>query len=201
MRSNIMATPVSVTSSNTNAASQVQSRDDKALSPVAKAKADLNASIVQASLTVSINSSNEPLSVLLKTALTGINEALKDDFGENAIQNATSQDNTPEGTSGRIVSLSTAFFEAYKQQHPGEDEGELLNKFMDTIKGGVEQGFKEAREVLDGMKVLNGDIASNIDKTYELVQKGFDDFVSAQQSRIAGAKDGAKDSATDKAAA
>lgn len=196
-----MATPVSVTSSNTNAASQVQSRDDKALSPVAKAKADLNASIVQASLTVSINSSNEPLSVLLKTALTGINEALKDDFGENAIQNATSQDNTPEGTSGRIVSLSTAFFEAYKQQHPGEDEGELLNKFMDTIKGGVEQGFKEAREVLDGMKVLNGDIASNIDKTYELVQKGFDDFVSAQQSRIAGAKDGAKDSATDKAAA
>jgi hypothetical protein len=196
-----MATPVSVTSSNTNAASQVQSRDDKALSPVAKAKADLNASIVQASLTVSINSSNEPLSVLLKTALTGINEALKDDFGDNAIQNATPQDNTPEGTSGRIVSLSTAFFEAYKQQHPGEDEGELLNKFMDTIKGGVEQGFKEAREVLDGMKVLNGDIASNIDKTYELVQKGFDDFVSAQQSRIAGAKDGAKDSATDKAAA
>ncbi|EEF26839.1 conserved hypothetical protein [Ricinus communis] len=82
-----------------------------------------------------------------------------------------SQDNTPEGTAGRIVSLSTGFFEAYKQQHPGEDEGELLNKFMDTIKSGMERGFKEAREVLDGMKVLNGDIAANIDKTYELHQR------------------------------
>jgi hypothetical protein len=92
-------------------------------------RCSLNASIVQASLTVSLNSSNDPLSVVLKTALTGINEALKDDFGDNAIQNAASQDNTPEGTASRIVSLSTAFYEAFKQQHKGEDEGEVLNKF------------------------------------------------------------------------
>ncbi|WP_373925163.1 DUF5610 domain-containing protein [Duganella sp. sic0402] len=176
----------------------MQSRDERPVSVTAKAKAELNASIVQASLTVSINSSNDPLSVVLKTALTGINEALKDDFGDNAIQNAVSQDNTPEGTAGRIVSLSTAFFEAYKQQHPGEDEGELLNKFMDTIKGGVEKGFKEARDVLDGLKVLNGDIASNIDQTYTLVQKGFDDFVAAQQARI---KDAASPQATSQAKA
>ncbi|MBV7536182.1 DUF5610 domain-containing protein [Duganella sp. sic0402] len=194
-----MATPVSVTSgNNANAATPVQSRDERPVSVTAKAKAELNASIVQASLTVSINSSNDPLSVVLKTALTGINEALKDDFGDNAIQNAVSQDNTPEGTAGRIVSLSTAFFEAYKQQHPGEDEGELLNKFMDTIKGGVEKGFKEARDVLDGLKVLNGDIASNIDQTYTLVQKGFDDFVAAQQARI---KDAASPQATSQAKA
>lgn len=201
-----MATPVSLTSSNTsnntNAATQVQSKDEKPVSVTAKAKAELNASIVQASLTVSLNSSNDPMSVVLKTALTGINEALKDDFGDNAIQNAVSQDNTPEGTAGRIVSLSTAFFDAYKQQHPGEDEGELLTKFMDTIKGGVEKGFKEARDVLDGLKVLNGDLSSNIDKTFELVQKGFDDFIAAQQSRIAGAKDDAGTTApADKAAA
>jgi hypothetical protein len=174
-----MATPVSVTSSNTNAATQVQSKDDKPVSVAAKAKAELNASIVQASLSVSISSANDPMSVVLKTALTGINEALKGDFGDNAIQNAMSQDNTPEGTAGRIVSLSTGFFEAYKQQHPGEDEGDLLNKFMDTIKKGMDQGFKEARDVLQGLNALNGDIAGNIDKTYELVQKGYADFVAA----------------------
>ncbi|NYE62408.1 hypothetical protein FHW58_003623 [Duganella sp. 1224] len=186
-----MATPVSVTSSNTNAATQVQSKDDKPVSASAKAKAELNASIVQASLSVSINSSNEPLSVVLKTALTGINEALKNDgYGDDAIQNAMSQDNTPEGTAGRIVSLSTGFFEAYKQQHPGEDEGELLNKFMDTIKSGMERGFKEAREVLQGLNVLNGDIASNIDKTYELVQKGYADFIAAHQPKADGAAEG-----------
>ena len=177
-----MATPVSVTSSNTNAATQVQSRDDKPVSVASKAKAELNASIVQASLSVSISSSNDQMSVVLKTAMTGINEALKKDgFGDDAIQNAASQDNTPEGTAGRIVSLSTGFFEAYKQQHPGEDEGELLNKFMDTIKSGMERGFSEARDVLKGLNALNGDISSNIDKTYELVQKGYADFIAAHQ--------------------
>jgi hypothetical protein len=208
-----MATPVSVTTSNTSntsnvgnsgntsAAAQVQSKDDKPVSVAAKAKADLNASIVQASLTVSLNSSNEPMSVVLKTALTGINEALKADFGDNAIQNAMSQDNTPEGTAGRIVSLSTGFFETYKQQHPGEDEGELLNKFMDTIKKGMDQGFKEARDVLQGMNVLNGDIASNIDKTYELVQKGYADFVAAHQPQSATAASNDTTSTAAKAAA
>jgi hypothetical protein len=199
-----MATPVSVTSgstANTAATTAVQGKDDKPLSPAAQAKAQLNASIVQASLTVSLNSSNEPLSVVLKTALTGINEALKGDFGDNAIQNAVSQDNTPEGTASRIVSLSTAFYDAFKQQHPGEEEGDVLNKFIDTLKKGVDQGFKEAKDVLDGLKVLNGDVASNIDKTYDLVQKGFADFIAAHQAKPAADGAAADTKADTKAAA
>ncbi|MEV4780968.1 DUF5610 domain-containing protein [Burkholderia sp. LMU1-1-1.1] len=187
-----MANPVSVTSGNTAAskaaplqAKDVQAKDDSTMSVGAKAKAQLNASIVQASLTVSLNSSNEPMSVVLKTALTGINEALKDQFGDNAIENAVSQDNTPEGTASRIVSLSTAFYDAFKQQHPGEDEEVLLNKFIDTLKKGVDQGFGEARDVLEGLKVLGGEVASNIDKTYELVQKGFEDFIASRLAKPA----------------
>jgi hypothetical protein len=182
-----MATPLSVTSSNTSAATQVQAKDDKTVSPMIKAKSDLNASIIQASLTVSINASNDPMSVVLKTALTGINEALKGDLGDDPIQNAMSQDNTPEGTASRIVSLSTAFYDSYKLQHPGEDESTSLKNFTDTIKKGVEQGFKEARDVLQGLNALNGDISSNIDKTYDLVQKGFDDFIAANQPKTADA--------------
>jgi hypothetical protein len=186
MRSNIMATPVSITSGNSNVATQVASGDEaRPLSPSARAKAELNASIVQASLTVSLQASNDPMSVVLKTALTGINEALKADFGDNAIENAMSQDNTPEGTAGRIVALSTAFYDAYKQQHPGDDEETTLNNFIATLKKGVDQGFKEARDVLQGLNVLNGDIASNIDKTYALVQQGYADFMAAHTSKSA----------------
>ena len=54
---------------------------------------------------------------------------------------------------------------------------------MDTISGGMEKGFKEARDILGGLKVLNGDIAGNIDKTYELVQKGYADFIAAHSSK------------------
>ena len=52
-----------------------------------------------------------------------------------------------------------------------------MNQFVDVISGGIDQGFAEAREILDGLKVLNGDIASNIDATYELVQDKLAAFV------------------------
>jgi Domain of unknown function (DUF5610) len=146
----------------------------------ADARMQLNASIITASFEVAINSQNKPLALLLKTAITGINDLLKPEFGENAIQNAVSQDNTPEGTANRIVSLSTGFYEAYKSQHAGEDEAAVLKNFMTTIRSGFEKGYKEANDILQGMSVLSGDIASNIDKTYQLVQKGYADFEAAQ---------------------
>jgi len=154
----------------------------------AQARAQLNQSILQASLSVSINSQNEPLALLFKTAIDSLNETLKADFGENAIQNAVEQDNTPEGTAGRIVSLSTAFFGAYKAQHPEQDQDTVLKNFIATIRGGFETGFKEAKDILSGLNVLNGDIASNIEKTHDLVLKGYADFEAAQSGSAKGAK-------------
>ncbi|MBJ7311829.1 DUF5610 domain-containing protein [Rugamonas sp. CCM 8940] len=176
------------------ATENVKTKDDSGLSAVQKAKGQLNASIVQASLTVSIGAGNDPLALLLKSALTGVNEALKDQFGDNAIQNAVSQDNTPEGTAGRIVALSTAFYDAFRQQHPGEDPDVVLQKFLDTIRGGSATGFSEARGILRGLNVLGGGIASNIDKTQELVDKGYADFLAAHKSKPAG-DDAAADTA------
>src|SRR5512143_3684452 len=64
------------------------------MSPLAEAKTQQNAAILQASLDVSLQSKNEPLALLLKSAINGINELLKPQFGDNAIQAAASQDNT-----------------------------------------------------------------------------------------------------------
>jgi hypothetical protein len=158
-----------------------QQTDGAGPAPAAQARLQLNASIVEASLTVSIGAQDDPLALLLKSALTGINEALRGQLGDNAIENAMGQDNTPDGTAGRIVALSTAFYGAYQKQHAGEDPEQMLSNFMATIKGGMEQGFKEARDILGGLNVLNGDIAANIDKTYQLVQKGYADFEAAQR--------------------
>lgn len=158
---------------------QVQAKDATP-SVASKQRAELNVSIVNASLDVAIGAGNEPLALLYKSALTGINEALEADFGKDAIQNAAGQDNTPEGTAGRIVSLSTAFYGAYVEQHGGVDDEATRKNFVDTIRGGVERGFKEARDILQGLKVLEGDIGSNVDKTYELVQKGLDAFLANQ---------------------
>ncbi|MCL6486006.1 MAG: hypothetical protein I4O49_17865, partial [Janthinobacterium lividum] len=63
-----------------------------------RSKLQLNASIMQASMNVSIASENAPLALLYKTAITNINEALKGQYGEGAIENAASQDNSAEAT-------------------------------------------------------------------------------------------------------
>lgn len=163
-----------------NAQDPVKPAEEAQGSVAAKAKADLNVSIVQASLSVSIASGNDPLALIYKTALTSINEELKAaGFGEDAIQNAVQQDNTPEGTANRIVALSTAFYDTFRKQEFGRDEAAVLKKFLDTLRGGVERGFKEAREILTSLKVLEGSVATNIDKTYELVMQGFDEFEAA----------------------
>jgi len=168
--------------------SSVQSSKSTAATPV-DAKTQQNAAILQASLDVSLQSKNQPLALLLKSAIDGINEMLKPQFGNNAIQAAASEDNTPTGTAGRIVSLSTGFYEAFKQQHPGENAGDVLTKFMATIRSGFEKGAKEAQGILDSMGVLNGDIASNIDKTLQLVRTGYDNFEAAQRNTLSGTTD------------
>lgn len=152
------------------------------VSALAKARGELNVAIVDASLDVALNSGNEPLALLYKSAITSLNEALEADFGPDAIQGAVSQDNTPEGTAGRIVSLATAFYGAYKEQKGTGDEAETLDNFLATIKNGIERGFAEAREILDSLKVLGGDVASNIDRTYDLVLQGLDAFKTAHSA-------------------
>ena len=161
---------------------------DTAASATAKAQASLNSAIVNASLTVAISSGNDPLALLYKTAIEGINEALAPTAGKDAIQNAAAnQDNSPEATSDRIVQLSTAFYDQYRQQNKLEDNAETRGKFIDLIKGGFEQGFKEAQDVLTSLKVLQGDISKGIDKTHALVLKGFADFAAGPKAAVDGA--------------
>lgn len=71
-----------------------------------------NQSILKSGLELSISSGNEPLSLLYKAAIDGINDALKDEFGDNAIQNAYDSELnvSPEATANRIVEMSIAFF-------------------------------------------------------------------------------------------
>ena len=152
-----------------------------------EARVQLNASIVTASFDVAISSGNEPLALLYKSAINSINDILKPTLGENAIQNAANQDNTAEGTAGRIVSISTGFYEAFKRQHPGENEADVLTNFMATIKSGFERGYQEASDILQGLGVLDGDIKSGIEKTFKLVQQGYADFEAAQRSLLANA--------------
>ena len=153
------------------------------------AKPQFDRAILDASLRASLTAGNQPLALLYASAVEHLNEALAPELGDRAIQRAYDSgiDVSPHATAGRIVGLSTAFFGAYRELHPEMDLETTLDAFTKLIGSGIDRGFAEARDVLDGLEVLNGDIAANIDQTYALVQQGLKDFVAnyprpAQQS-------------------
>ncbi|SEQ38980.1 hypothetical protein SAMN03080615_01333 [Amphritea atlantica] len=132
-----------------------------------------NQAILQASLDVSISSGNDSLALLYRTAVTELNKVLEADLGPSAIQQAydSGVDVSPAATAERIVALSANFFSSYQDQHPEMDYQTQVKSFVKLISGGIDQGFADAREILDGLQVLQGDIAANIDTTYDLVQE------------------------------
>ena len=152
-------------------------------SAIITAKNQLNAAILQSAVDMNFSAGNEPMSLVLKTALEGINEALKETMGDNAIQTAydSGLEVSPEATAERIVSLSTAFFVQYQELHPGMGQDEALAAFTEIIRGGIDKGFAEARDILSGLNVLEGGIADNIDKTYALLQDGLNSFVEGHE--------------------
>jgi len=141
-------------------------------------KKEQNTAIVQAQMEVSIKMGNEPMALLYKTTLDAINEVLDPTLATKPIQTAYDNqvDVSPEATAERIVSFSTGFYHAFLEQNADITPEESLGKFMDVISGGIEQGFKDARDILESLSVLEGNIETDIDNTYDLVQEGLSYF-------------------------
>jgi len=80
---------------------------------------------------------------VLKTAIEGINGALQETLGDNAIQKAydSGLDVSLEATAEGIVSLSTAFFGAYQDANPKLSQQDVLTAFVNVIRAGIDQGF------------------------------------------------------------
>lgn len=137
-----------------------------------------NTAILKANEQVSLRSNNDSLSLLYKTALEGINAELEPVMGENAAQKIYDSgiDTSPEATAERIVAFATGFYGRYKELNPDKSEEENLNNFLQIIGGGIDKGFDDAKDILKGLKVYEGEVESGVDKTYSLVMQGLDSF-------------------------
>lgn len=82
-------------------------------------------------------------------------------------------DYTPEKVAGRILSFIEQRLQS--EQAAGADPSKLKG-LLEQARSGVEKGFAEARKILDGMGVLQGKVASDIDDTYQKIQDGFSDL-------------------------
>ena len=169
------------TNEETEAAKEVK----KTTNPIVANKHEVNRQILEASARVSLAAGQESQALLFRSAIEHINSVLAPELGANAIQAAAAnQDNSAEATAKRILDLSTAFYDGYAKQHPGEDPEKLAKDFVATIRGGFEKGYGEAKNILEGLKVFGGDVKSGVEKTFELVQKGYDDFLAGKLAAI-----------------
>lgn len=159
-----------------------------------------NAQILQASMDVSIKSANSSLALLYRAAIDRINAELAPELGPNAMGDAAMPVGTPEATAGRILSMSTAFYDVYAAQAKNKDKDPetLARNFVDLIRSGFERGFGEARDILSGLGVLGEEspIEQGIHKTYALVMQGYDDFLASKLGSKPTANAAPQDSST-----
>ena len=166
----------------TNKATETSEKtEDKKLSGYESSqmnKQKLNATIMENQLKLSTGDDDNSMRLLYKTALEGINSELEAEFGPNAAEKIKNSgvDTSPQATADRIVGFATAFYQKFSEQNPDMPEEERLDKFLSFVGGGVDKGFEDARGVLDGLGVLNGKVAEDIDSTYSLIQEGFAKF-------------------------
>jgi len=164
-------------------------------------KQALNSQILSSSLNISLKADNQSMSLLFKTALEKVQaefssrdetitaEAnLKTESKADAKAYETEVDNSPKATSERIVGMAAGFYQKFKERNPNDTEA--LTKFMDKFSQGIEKGFADAKDILKSLDKLNGKVATDIDETYGLVQKGLKTF----QEKVAEEEKTAKNS-------
>ncbi len=98
---------------------------------------------------------------------------LKNVFPNGRLSAATNQQYqsySPENVANRIVSFIDKAQQQLSATQPDFDQDD----FIEQAYEGIEQGFAEAKEILNGLGVLEGKIADDIEQTYQLTLNGLD---------------------------
>lgn len=159
----------------------------------AENRRQLNQTILDNQLSLSLQSDNKAMNLLYRA----ISDAVEKRMAAQAPQNAndsteataetglnktySNEDTSPQATADRIVSFATNFYQAFREQNPELNDEDGLEQFMQEIGKGIDQGFADARDILSGLKKLEGKVADDIDETYSLIQKGLQDFRERMQ--------------------
>lgn len=111
------------------------------------------------------------LSLTAKEIVSKINELLKLQLPEG-VESLSAEETTPEATAKRIVDGVTGFYDVFAKQNPTLKDDELLDAFMSEIRGGVDQGYSDAYETLDGLGAFefNG-VREGVEKTRSLIDE------------------------------
>ncbi len=132
---------------------------------------------------VNFSAKNNPTALILQSAMDKINEQFVPHLDQGALQQAvdSGQDMSPKATAERILSFATILIgraEADQTELPIKEQRSREQLFQ-NIQTGVENGFEQARTILEGMQALDGKVKDSVNSTYEFVQQGLRDLAVA----------------------
>lgn len=111
------------------------------------------------------------LSITAKKVIDKLNELLKNELPDG-IQSLNPEDHTAEKTADRIVSQVTGLFGAFSKQNPNLEPAELLSSFMEQVRSGVQKGYDEAFDILEGLGAFSfDDVKSGVEQTKVLIEQ------------------------------
>ncbi|WP_319557466.1 DUF5610 domain-containing protein [Thiomicrorhabdus sp.] len=156
-------------------------------------KIQTQASLVEHLFADPQNAKQNALKITYQSAIEKLNEQLSADLGldpqaeplisQKRLEEQGGMDYwSPENTAGRIVQGSTAFLGAFQNAHPELEGDALIERFVEVIGGGIEQGFAEAKGFLGDLNVYEGSIADTVEQTYQEVQKLLSEFKETHMS-------------------
>jgi hypothetical protein len=116
------------------------------------------------------------LTILGDEIIKKLDELIASDV-PGGIASLNPEDHTAEKTADRIVAGVTGLLPAFARQNPELEGEELINSFMETVKGGIKEGYKSAMGTLGELGAFKFDgVEAGIEKTMSLVDEKLNAF-------------------------
>jgi len=123
---------------------------------------------------------------------TQVGRAIADKLGAHGVDLARlgGVDVSADATAGRIFSFTTGLLGVFARQNPDLTEAELVDRFESTIRGAVNQGYREAMGILEGMSAFDDSIRGLAEETMRRLDEMFDAYFAALRAQLESARGG-----------
>ncbi len=131
-------------------------------------------------VSITIGDPQNSLALVSQTAVVGVNRVLESaELGIPPVQAPTvsESENSPETTAEQVVTAGTIAFGAFQETNPELSLEDQLTQFISLISIGIDEGFAEARSILEAAAVLESENEDSLYATYQLIQEKLTAFV------------------------
>lgn len=124
--------------------------------------------------------SAQAMNIVMERALDKLRGVVDDARAQLGLPEDAVIDTSPEATANRIADFALGAFSVWQKHHAELAEEDAREQFASFIGGAIQQGIQEARGILSALNALNGEVDSNINTTWDIIQQRLSEFVTGK---------------------